>query len=340
MAGIDIFNNNAFSTFEMMPALERVSTQPDELGRMGLYVPNPVRTEHVAVERRDKGLTIIQTSPRGAPPEQDTDTKRNIRNLSTSRICKAATIKASELQFLREMGEEQAIIAAQAEILRRLSGPMGLIAQIEATWENMRLGALQGVLKDADGTVLYNYATEFSITQPAAVPLALASADAGALRENVEKNILRKLKRAAKGLRYTGVMGLCDEVFWDALMKNPEVYNTYLGQAEASELRNGTLEKEFRFAGVTWKEYMGSDEDGVVRLPNGACTFVPSGPSGMYEVAWSPGETFADIGALGVPMYIMIVPDRDRNMSVELEVYSYPLFLNRRPDCTFTATAA
>jgi hypothetical protein len=42
--------------------------------------------------------------------------------------------------------------------------------------ENMRLGAVQGLLADADGTTIYNWATEFGQTIPAEVDFDLDAA--------------------------------------------------------------------------------------------------------------------------------------------------------------------
>lgn len=339
MAGFDIFNSDAFSTVSMSQAVERVETVPEELGKAGLFVPNPVRSKTVAVERRDTTLSIIQTSQRGEPPKTKGKFKRSITDIRTHRICETIRITADELQFIRQMGDEEAIVAVQTELARYLSGPNGLIADVEATWENHRLGAIQSLLKDADGTNLNDYASIFGITKPTKIALDLDVSDAGVLRGLVEGSITRPFRKAAKGLRYTGLTAYCDDSFWDRLMKNPEIYATYLQHQDARELRNSTLEKEFSFAGVTWKEYFGSDDGTSVALPANDCVFVPDGPSGMFEVAWSPGETFEDVGQLGRPIYIAIVPDMERNMWVDMDVYSYPLFINKRPDLTFTATA-
>lgn len=339
MAGFDIFNSDAFSTVSMSQAVERVETKPEELGNANIFVDNPVRTKTVAVERRDTTLSIIKTSQRGEPPETKEKFKRSITDLRTHRICKSIRINADELQFIRQMGDEEAIVSVQTELARYLSGPNGLIADVEATWENHRLGAVQALIKDADGSNLNDYATIFGISKPATVALNLAVSDAGALRGLVEGSIVRPFRRAAKGLRYTGLTAYCDDGFWDKLMKNPEIRATYLQHQDARELRGATLNKEFPFAGITWKEYFGTDDGTTVSVPTDQAVIVPDGPSGMYEVAWSPGETFADVGQLGKPIYVIIVPDMERNMWVDMDVYSYPLFINKRPDLAFTASA-
>jgi hypothetical protein len=70
----------------------------------------------------------------------------------------------------------------QAEVARRLAGPTGLIANVRYTWENMRLGAVQGLLVDADGSTLYNWFDEFGSSAPAEVDFNLAAGTANSLR--------------------------------------------------------------------------------------------------------------------------------------------------------------
>lgn len=45
----------------------------------------------------------------------------------------------------------------------------------------------------------------------------------------------------------------------------------------------------------------------------------------------SPGEAFSMVNTPGQPFYAMVIPDDERDMYADVEVYSYPLFICQRP---------
>jgi hypothetical protein len=331
---LDIFQNDAFSLGSMLQAVDKVERAPSRLGQLALFNPNPVRTETVAVEMREGTLSIIKTSARGAPLDNRGTETRTVRDFRTRRIAKGDRIMASELAFVREFGTEQQIIEVQAEIARRMSGPAGLVADIETTWEHMRLGAVQGKVLDADGSVIYDWFKEFGISQPNEIDFDLDGSNPhGTLRKKVQDSVVRPMRKKAKGALYTGVRAMCGSNFFDDIVNHVEVRETYLNQQEASELREGYDGREFRFGGVTWEEYVGTDDGETIAVHPDKCIFFPEGAgNGVFEVAFSPGEQFGHIGQLGQPIYPIIVPDRDRDSYVDLEVYSYPLFICKRPE--------
>ncbi len=338
MSLLDIFNDDAFSTVEMTKAIDLVETQPSLVGGLGIFVDEPVRTETVAVEKRQGALSIIQTSQRGEPLETKRDDKRTIRDLRTSRIAKSVRIHASELQFIREMGEEQQIKSIQSEISRRLNGPMGLVSDVEATWENMRLGSIQSVVLDADGTEIYNFNDEFGTTLPTEIAFDLANTANGDLKKLITASVIRPMARAAKGLRYTGIIGLCGDDFFDDLLANAEYRAAHLNNENAIKLIDGTVQSVKAF-GIQWINYVGTDDNSTIAVPTDKVKFIPAGASGAFSSVWSPGESFDDIGTLGTPLQVKIIRDMLRDAWVDLEVYSYPLMLNKRPEMAFSGRA-
>lgn len=331
MATWDIFNDEAFSVASLTAAIDKVDTVPDHLGSLGVFIENPVRTEVIAVEDREGALSIIPTSERGQDLESNEHDKRKLRNFRTVRIAKGDRLHANELQFIREFGEEAAVMEVQREIARRLSGPNGLLADVETTWENMRLGAVQGIVTDADGSEIVNYFDAFGINQPAELNFDLANKTDGNLRAFIQKEVVRKTRRNRKGARVSSIYALCGDTFWDDLIKNAEVRDTYLRQVEARELRSGYDLEEFDFGGVRWANYVGTDDNSTVAVADTKCKIFPISQQ-IFETAFAPGESFDDVGQLGRPVYAKVIPDMKRNAYVDIEVYSYPLHLAKRPE--------
>ena len=334
MATLDVFNSDAFSMTTLAAAIEKVPTVPRFLDELGVFAPVPSRTTDFFIEDRTGSVGLIQTSPRGAPPAKRATELRNARSFKIGRLAKQDTILASELQNIRAFGSETEVMQVQAEVARRMMGPVGLMADIELTWENMRLGALQGILTDADGSVIYNYFTELSDAQAAEINFDLANGNptSGALRKACTA-VMRAMQRAAKGAWFPGtyVGALCGDAFFDDLTAHPEYRAAYLNRPGAEGLTEQVAWREVNFGGIRFINYRGTDDNSTVAIGTDKCKFFPIGAPGVFQVAWGPGETFDFVNQPGRPVFPMIIPDRDRNMKVDIELYSYPLFFCTRP---------
>lgn len=327
MLTMDVFSSEpAFTATSLSMAIDKIGYQPGFLGTIaGLFVEVPVRTEVIMIEERDNAPALIQTTPRGSPPEGLRNNPRAVRSFRTLRLAKRSRIQASELQFIRAFGSETEVMQLQTEVARR----QGLIRNdIELTWENMRLGALTGVVKDADGSTIYDWMSEFTQVQPAEIDFDLdnASPATGAVRKKANQ-VKRQITKALKGLGGNAVRigAIVGDAFWDDLVSHPEVEKTFLNTTQAADLRNGfgMAWETFTYGGIQWINYRGTD-DGAVGVATDKAKFFPIG-AGIFQMALSPGESFDHVGQLGQPVYSNIVTDRDRNMWADVEAYSYPL---------------
>lgn len=333
MAGIDIFSDNAFSLIELTAALADVEYQPQMLGSMGIFTSRSVRTEKVSIERKETVLSLVQTSPRGAPPRPaEQQPKRNIRDFRTSRLAKADHIEASELANIRAFGTESEFVQVQAEVMERM---VNIRNDLELTHEHMRLGAIQGIVVDADGSVIYNWFDEWGIPQPAEMTFNFADLVGGKFREKCNQ-IIRQMQRAAKGAWGPGtrIGALCGDEFYDALIKNAEVREIWLAQqARADALRGDLVQPwmEVEFGGIRWINYRGTDDNSKVAIPSTKVKFFPIGAPEAFLRVQSPGEFFDTINQPGQEYYALTIPDEKRNAFVDVEVYSYPLYVATRP---------
>jgi hypothetical protein len=345
IVGMDVFKQDAFQAQTLLSAVEKVPFKPSFLGELGIFEDMPVRTPNVFIESRDGVLTLIQTSPRGAPAKQRTTEKRKAFAFKTARIAPSDRIMADELLAIRAFGQESELIAVQEEVARRLSGPTGLQSQVEYTWENMRLGAAQGILLDADGTTIYNFFTEFGISQPAEIAFDLSGANSapavgadGKLRAFIQQQVVRPIARAAKGafLSSTRIVGLCGDNFYDQLTNHGEVRQTYVNWTAAADLRGKNAFEVFPFGGVDWVNYRGSDDASTIGINTDKVKFVPVGAPGLFKTAWAPAEFMPFVGTPGRPVYPMVIPDDERQAYVDIELYSYPLFMCTRPEVLYS----
>ncbi len=332
----DVFDSDAFSMASLTAAMEKVPHRPQLLGSLNIFDPRPVPTTKVAIEKRDNVLSLIQTSERGAPLTEHVNTKRDIRDFDTVRIAKGDTLYAQELQDVRAMGSESELQNVMSESLRRMER---IRDDIELTWENMRLGAVQGIVTDADASTINNWYTDWGIAQPAEVDFALSTSTTKI--RPICQDVIRAMQRAAKGAwsELTTVHALCGDDFFDALIDHDNVRGTFQNWASAQDLRENKSFRVFPYGGIFFHNYRGTDDMTTVAVAADKAKFFPVGATGVFQVAYSPGEFFDSVNSPGQDIYAISIPDRERNAWLRLEAYSYPLFICTRPEMLQRGTA-
>lgn len=329
MSILDVFNQDAFTYVSLSASVDRMGYVPGYLTAMpGLITPQPIRTVEVWIEERDFMPALVLTTPRGAPPEQVGGDRRKASSFQTTRLAQGSKIMASELLGIREMGSEQQMKTVGGEVGRR---NMKIKQNFALTKENMVLGCVQGVVLDADGSVISDWGGNLKQTIPAEVAWNLTSDDDDHIRTQCS-NTRRFMARQLRGIGGVGwhVGAICGDEWYDEMTSSTEVRTTYQAQ-QAIKLQNevGVPWESFRFGGITFHNYRGSD-DGVVSVPTDKVKFFPVGAGTIIRVD-APGESFEDVGTFGQESYSRVVPDLKRDQYAEVEQYSYPLFVNTMP---------
>ena len=337
MAGMDVFNNNAFSMTSLTGTVEKIDYVPQTLGQMNLFEPMPVRTRNLFIDRREGGLTLIPSSPLGAPPQELVDDDRDAVPLKTTRLAKGFTVYAHEVEGIRGFGSETEFEQVQAEYLRRMAR---VRQDMDLTHEYHRLGALQGLLLDADGTtVIYDYFAEFNITPAPVVDFELDDPLTNVRQKCVE--LKRSMIRSGGGAitMQTQIHALAGDEFYDLLVDHPNVRQTYLNWTAAADLRQNTAFDAFTYGGVTFHNYRGTDDNSTVAIAEDQAKFFPVGARNVFKKAMAPAEFGPFINTPGRDVYAMNILDRDRQAWSRGELYSYPLYFCQRPNVLRTGVA-
>lgn len=332
MATLDVFGSNAFSMVELTTAVNKQPHLPTFLNSLNMFSTKRIRTTTAAIEEVSGTIGLVQTSERGSDPSRRDQDKRKFHQVAPPRLANADKIYAREIQDIRAFGSETEMKQVQSEVFDRM---MKLRMDIELTWENMRLGAVQGLVTDADATTIVDWYSTFSITQASEIDFDLdnGSPASGAVRKKcaqVVRAVLQNLKMAVPP--NTQIIGLCGDAFFDDLVGHTETRETFLSQSAANELREGYAYGEFFYGGIRFVNYRGTDDGSTVSIGTDKCKFFPVVPN-LFETIYAPGEAFDTINLPGQDLYAMTIPDRDRNMWVGVELYSYPLFVCTRPAC-------
>lgn len=339
---MDIFNSDAFGLVTMTQAVEKMPYVPGYLESLGIFGSGEgVATDVISIDRKDMLLTPILTSQRGTEPPMGTTEKAKLRSFSIPRVAKGDQVFAREIQGVRAFGSEGELQTAVQLIAQK---QMKLVQEHALTMELHRLGALQGILLDTDGSTLYNFFTEFGISAPTEInfDLTAAAPSEGVLRNLISNSVVRVIGRAlgAAWNPAVRIKALCGDTFYDQFVNHNDVRVTYKNWEAAAELRAGTAWQEFNFAGVDWINYKGTDDNSTVAVAPTKAKFFVTGVPGLYRRINGPGEDFETVNTIGRPMYSNLVRDDKRNQWVQPEIYSYPLHMCTRPETILTGRNA
>lgn len=324
----DVFRSDAFRMTSLTAAINEQETPPQRLAELGLFSEQGVATTSIVIEKQGSTLSLVPSKPRGAPGTPMHEDKRRGISLEIPHLPARDTLLADELQNVRAFGSENEMAGVQQKRDERLAA---MARSLDYTLENHRIGAVQGLVLDADGSVLFDLYDEFGVDEPDPIYFDLDAAwtsASGGVIERIILNAKNRIRAALKN-RVTGIHVLCGETFFSKISTHPEVRETYMGQQEAKDRREGDATDTFNYRGATFEMYPGY---GDVEIADTECRFIPLGVPDLFITRFAPAPWFSAVNTLGLPMYAMATPDPTGEKYLELEAQSNPINLCTRPE--------
>jgi len=343
---IDIFNDDAFSVANLSRGFSEIDHVPDRAGILAFSgVQEGETTTTVAVEVDPQTFGVIPTRTRGEPANRGDRDRSKLIDLPIPHIPEEAMIGAEELLAMRRFGEVT-VETVQNVVTRRMER---LAGRHDMTLENLRLGALMGQIRDADGSILVDLFERFGISEPSAVDFALSTADTEV--ETVCREVTRTMRKAAKMALPSSayVHCFCGDGFFDKLITHEEVKLDKRANEDAAARKLG---EDFAYGsqmigGVLFENYRGSDDadgssnttaGGAVGVASDEARFFWAGAPGMYLEALAPGNFLDAVVEVGLPRYARTHVD-PRGKFVELMTEQNPLPICLRPATLLKGTA-
>ncbi len=330
------FNNPAFSMSSLTAAINIIPNRFGRIEALRIFPDKPVRTRQVMVEEQNGVLNLLPTMPVGAPGTVGTRAKRSLRSFVVPHIPHDDVVLPEEVQGIRAFGSETEMETIASVMARHLQTMRNKHA---ITLENLRMGALKGVILDADGSVIYNLFDEFGIT-PAVINFDLANASANIKRACA--NVLRHFEDNLKGEFMTAVHCLCSPEFFDALTEHPKVKDAFAYSQQRAVLIDD-MRAGFTFGGVTFEEYRGqaTDMNGVTRrfIAAGEAHAFPLGTVDTFSTYYAPADFNETANTLGQVLYAKQEP-RKFERGTDLHTQSNPLPMCHRPGVLVKLTMA
>lgn len=336
MASIDIFNNDAFSLTELTQAINDGPYVPGRLGQLGWFSEQGIRTLTVAVERKNNVLTLVPTMARGAPATPKGVQKANIRDVRAVHLPQRAAVMADEVQGIRAFGSETELKAVQDLVNEKLAV---MRQDIDITFEYQRVGAMKGIVYDADGTTeLFDFFDLFGLTQVThSMELDQTTTDV-----RVECHKAKRKMEAKLGMKpYRSMRAVCSASFFDALVSNADVKSAWDRWQDGGWLREDLSAGQggtggFAYGGIYWEEYRGGI-NGTDFIEADTAYLVPEGVPNLFKTYFAPADYMETVNTKGLPYYAKQEP-MPMNKGVELESQSNPLHLCHQPDAIIKLT--
>ncbi|MBS1876624.1 MAG: major capsid protein [Acidobacteria bacterium] len=330
------FSNDAFNMVALTAAINKIPNNYGRVEQLGLMTPEGVRTRTILIEEMSGVLNLLPTMPVGAPGTLGTQAKRKVRSFVIPHIPHDDVVLPEEVQGLRAFGSENDLEALSNLIARKLQNMRNKHA---ITLEHLRMGALKGVILDADGSTLYDLYSEFGITAKT-VNFALGTNTTEVLLKILE--VKRHIEDNLRGEFMTGIYCLCSQGFFDALTTHPKVKEAFQYFQRSQQLGND-YRAGFTFGGITFEEYRGqaTDATGNVRkfIADDEAHFFPLGTASTFRTYFAPADFNETANTLGLPLYAKQAP-RKFERGTDVHTQSNPLPICLRPEVLVKGTKA
>jgi len=328
------FDDPAFNMAELTQAINILPNNYGLLEQMGLFRPQPVRTRQISLEENNGVLNLLPTKAPGSPGTVGRHGKRKLRGFSVPHIPHDDVVLPEEVQGIRAFGSNNQLQVLSDIITDHLQSMRNKHA---ITLEYLRMGALKGVILDADGSTLLDLYQEFGITAKV-ISFALGTATTDVKKKCID--VKRYIEKNLMGEVMSGVQVLVSPEFFDALTSHATVKDAYAlwnqGAALRDDMRDG-----FPFGGLIFKEYSAeaSDSDGNVRrfiAANEGHAF-PVGTQQTFRTYFAPADFNETANTLGQPIYVK-QESRKFERGTDIHTQSNPLPMCHRPSVLVKVT--
>lgn len=333
MAEISIFEDEAFSVTSLIATLNDDHPIPGQISNAGLFVESGTTTVTVQIEKDGNSLQLVPAAPRGAPGLVVNGSKRQLIPFNCVHLPQTFSILADEVQGIRAFGSRTELQAVQDVVNARYTPVRN---QLAATHEFQRVGAIKGLIVDADGvSVLNNLFTAFGLSQQSQAIGFNVDPQASTIDADIV-TALDKQEDALGTASSTGAIAWCGKGFWAKLIADGRAREAYLNHEAAAALR-GDRRRQFEYGGVLWIRYTGKI-GGTAFIADNEAYLVPEGVPELFRTIFAPANYMETVNTLGVPYYGKL-ERMPFDKGVIGEAQSNPLHICTKPTAVIKLTA-
>lgn len=302
----------------MTAAIQALPVTVGKFGSRGLFKPKGVATTTISLAMINNVLRIIADSERGENVPPTKREKRRAKKIDLLHLVEVGELLPGDLQDVMAFGgahlQSNKLEVINNELLR-------MKKNLDTTLEYHRVGAAQGVIRDKDGSEIYNLFDLFDTEQRVAQFLA---GDAKTLARQFFTDVVRKSEPAMAGYAVRGWECFAGAELFDAITNHKSIREVYQGHLEAVDKLNGDVRAGFKVGNVTIWEYT---------LTVGGIDYVKPNEGHVYPLADDaflerngPADWNEAVGTLGLDYYTR-AEARKMGKGWDLEAQKNPISL-------------
>ena len=293
-----------FTPSQVTQAINAVPSQYGRIGAMGLFAPKPGFDKYARIEFKNGKLELIKSQSRGTRGDNKETERRNVHTLEVPYFPKSGTVLPSDIAGKRAFGSNASYASMNEALNDKL---VELKKDHDTTHEYMRLGALKGQVLDADGSVILDLYSEFSISQDT-IDFDFTTADFDPTEKTMDLANRIRTRAAAVGVLVTEVVAEVGFGFFKKLRANSYVQK----DMEVRKVSSNENTQQLTFAGVTFKVSYDQALNASGTLTNFVDTdegiAFPIAPqtSGLYVEAMAPAEMTSAVNTRAMKIYASV----------------------------------
>jgi len=327
---INPFEQDAFNMVSLCASIDILPNMYGRINQLGIFTDDSITTRTAVVEENNGVLNLLKTMPVGAPGQQNKVGKRKVRSFTVPHIPLDDIIRPEEFQGVRAFGQTAGLETLASIMNKHLQTAKNKYA---ITLEHLRMGALKGIILDADASTLFNLYAEYGIVAKSVnfdldvtSPLTDVASKCREVVRHIEDNL--------KGEVMSGVRCLVSAEFFDAFISHPNVEKFYLNWQASASISGADPRKGFTFGGITWEEYRGvatdANDNSRRFIASGEGHAYPAGTMETFKTVYAPGNFIEAANTPGIPLYAKQAIEK-MGRWVDLYIESNPLPICLRP---------
>ncbi|MCH4539471.1 major capsid protein [Ochrobactrum sp. A-1] len=279
-----------------------IPEKPHQLGQWFNWNGQGVNTTSIIVEELEGRLAVIPSAPRGTIGKAQANPKRKARSFVIPHYPHYDMIKATEVQGVRAFGSSSEFETVEAKLAEKYAS---MRDNHDVTEEFAKAGAISGILRDYDGSVIYDWHQEFKVSRNT------HDIDFTDVSINLRDELIaakRKGEKAIGGtLLYSGWKLVCTPTIFSAITSHPSIVAAYERWQDGAFLRADNR-KGFMIADdIEVVSYHNNTVGDVEFIAEGESYLVPNSQN-LFQSRFAPADTMEAANTIGLPLYMMSEP--------------------------------
>lgn len=313
-----------FDVTELSLAMSKMPLRIGNPADAELFRQVPGTTNTFSAEFLEENGVLVPTTEWGGVAPKNSSGKRSAKSWNIPHMPLEDTILAADVIGVRAFGETQ-VETVQGKVMQKLRGMRN---RIDRTLAYRRAKAKQGLILDADGSVIANYYTDFGVTQTV-VDFDLGTATTNVLAKC--QDVIDQIEDNLDGEMHTSIEVEVDRAFYDALVAHKNVREVFTGWSAAEARLGNSNTSGFTFGGL--KFVVNRDKVGTTAvIPDAKTGYAyPRGTQDTFITALAPADFNETVNTLALPFYAkQDVKKFDRGF--DLHVQANQMMLCTRPN--------